>query len=363
MCSSDLLRTYGATNDPMPNLSDMANSAIVFENAYSVYPESIKGLFSVLCSRYPAMDTDQDSYARVATPGIASVLKASGYHTALFHSGRFIYLGMEAVVQNRGYEVLEDAGAIGGNVQSSFGVDEPSTVGRALAWVDSLPPGDRFFLTYLPIAGHHPYDTPEPGPFPEIQEKDRYLNALYYSDSALGAFLDGLRNRGLDRKTLFVIFGDHGEAFGQHPGNFAHSQFIYEENIHVPYLISVPGITDRQIRVPRSISLIDTAPTILDLLGLSPVPDYQGTSALDPRPAMALFYTDYSLGLEGLRDGPWKYIYELESRRSELFDLDQDPSETTDLSGSLPYRTVTYHNLLMRWSQAQKALIQRESDK
>jgi len=76
---------------------------------------------------------------------------------------------------------------------------------------------------------------------------------------------------------------------------------------------------------------------------------------------MGLFYTDYSLGLVGLRDGRWKYIYELESRRSELFDLDQDPSETTDLSGSLPDRTATYHNLLLRWSQAQKALIQRET--
>lgn len=355
------LRPYGASNDPMPNLSNMANSAIVFENAYSVYPESIKGLFSVLCSRYPAMDTNQDSYSRIVTPGIASILKAAGYHTALFHSGRFMYLGMESVVQNRGYDVIEDAGDIGGNVQSSFGVDEPSTVRRALAWVDSLPRSDRFFLTYLPIAGHHPYDTPEPGPFPELQDRDRYLNALHYCDSAVGALLRELRDRGIDQKTLFIMFGDHGEAFGQHSGNFAHSQFIYEENIHVPYLISLPGITDREIRVPDTVSLIDTAPTILDFLGLSSRPDYQGSSAIDTRPAMGLFYTDYSLGLVGLRDGRWKYIYELESRRSELFDLDQDPSETTDLSGSLPDRTATYHNLLLRWSQAQKALIQRET--
>jgi arylsulfatase A-like enzyme len=131
----------------------------------------------------------------------------------------------------------------------------------------------------------------------------------------------------------------------------------------VPYLVSLPGIIDRQIRVRRAISLIDSAPTILDLLGLSPEQDYQGSSALDTHPAMALFYTDYSLGLLGLRDGPWKYIYELESRRSQLFDLDRDPSETTDLSGSVPGRTVTYHNLLIRWSEGQKALIQRESDK
>jgi hypothetical protein len=354
------LRPYGAACDPMPNLSEMGRSAILFENGYSVYPESIKGLFSVLCSRYPAMDTDQQSYDRIATPGIASVLKAAGYHTGLFHSGRFMYLGMEAVIQNRGYEVLEDAGAIGGTAQSSFGIDESSTVRRALAWVDSLPRSERFFLTYLPIAGHHPYDTPEPGPFPEHNEQDRYLNALHYSDDSLSTLRQGLRERGLDRNTLFIIFGDHAEAFGQHSGNFAHSQFIYEENIHVPYFISLPGIIDREIRSSGPISLIDTAPTILDLIGISCPSDYQGTSALGDHPVMALFYTDYSLGLLGLRDGPWKYIYELESRRSRLFDLDQDPCETADLAAGQPGRTATYHNLLMRWSESQKALIQRE---
>ena len=46
---------------------------------------------------------------------------------------------------------------------------------RALEWIDTLAPGERYFLTYLPVAGHHPYDTPEPGPFPEHEDSDRYL--------------------------------------------------------------------------------------------------------------------------------------------------------------------------------------------
>src|SRR5258705_11428860 len=162
------------------------------------------------------MDTSSDTYARVTSTSVAAVLEREGYHTALFHSGRFMYLGMEAVVANRGYEVLEDAGAIGGHFESSFGVDESSTVSRALAWIDSLGRGEPFFLTYLPIAGHHPYETPERGPFPERSETERYLNALYYADGALGNLIQGLRARGLEESTLFVIFGDHGEAFGQH---------------------------------------------------------------------------------------------------------------------------------------------------
>jgi len=103
---------------------------------------------------------------------------------------------MEAVIRRRGFEVLEDAGDIGGNHESSFGVDEPATVDHALTWIDSIPRGEHFFLTYLPIAGHHPYETPEPGPFPEKEEIGRYRNALLYGDTSLGTLIDGLRTRG-----------------------------------------------------------------------------------------------------------------------------------------------------------------------
>ena len=351
------LKPYGASSDPMPNLSEVARSALVFNHAYAVYPESIKGLFSVLCSRYPAMDTDSESYARVATKSLAAVLSEAGYRTALFHSGRFMYLGMEAVVANRGYEVLEDAGAIGGHRESSFGVDEPSTVSRALAWIDSLEPGERFFLTYLPIAGHHPYDTPEPGPFPDRDESDRYRNALHYADESLGALIEGVRARGLDERTLFVIFGDHGEAFGQHESNYGHSFFLYDENIRVPYLIAASGLIKEQLLVDRTISLIDTAPTILDLVGSPSPAGYQGRSALEPGPSMALFYTDYSLSLMGLRDGCWKYVYELDSGRSRLFDLCEDAEESRDRSTLQPERVAAYKARLARWSAAQKALM------
>src|SRR5262249_55532161 len=158
---------------------------------------------------------------------------------------------------------------------------------------------EPFFLTYLPIAGHHPYDSPEPGPFPEESESDRYLNALHYADSAVGELINGLKQRGHYEDTVFVIFGDHGQAFGRHQGNYGHSLFLYEENIRVPYLIVAPGLLDRETRVARTISLIDTAPTILDLLGIQPPPEFQGETALSSRDRMSLFLTDYSLTLLG----------------------------------------------------------------
>ena len=352
---AEYLRPYGASRDPMPNLSDLARQAIVFENAYAVYPESIKEFFSVLCSRYPAMGTDSESYANVATPTLASELSREGYSTALFHSGRFMYLGMYAVVADRGYDVLEDAGAIGGGRQSSFGVDDNTTVRRALEWIDSLPRDQRFFLTYLPIAGHHPYDSPEPGPFPEQTESDRYLNALHYADAALGALIEGLRARGLDQRTLFVIFGDHGQAFGQHEGNYGHSLFLYEENVRVPYLIVAPGLITAERRVSRPISLIDTAPTILNLIGSTLPSEFQGSTALAPDVKMPLFSTDYSLSLMGLRDGCWKYIYEMDSGRSKLFNLCEDPMESNDMSSTNGDRVAAYLERVVRWSAAQKA--------
>ncbi len=346
--------------DPMPNLTALAAHSISFQHAYAVYPESIKGLFSVLCSRYPGFDVPAGAYAGVACPSLAEQLAKTGYRTALFHSGRFMYLGMPAVIEKRGFEILEDAGAIGGNVQSSFGVDDLSTVHRALSWIDSLKPGEKFFITYLPVAGHHPYATPRPGPFAASGAGDeftRYRNALHYGDQALGELFDGLRKRGLESNTLFLLFGDHGEAFGQHDGNYGHTMFIYDENVHVPYIIAAPGLIQDRPQISRAVSLLDTAPTILDLLGL-PIPsEFDGTSMLDPRPRMSLFFTDYSLGWLGLHDGCRKFLFEINSRHSQLYDVCMDPDETHDLTPHEMFRIAPYRSRLEGWITAERSRI------
>lgn len=351
------LALYGAREDPMPNLTALSRQAIRFENAYAVYPETIKSFFSVQCSLYPALDTTAEMYEHAPAPALATLLAKRGYRTGLFHSGRFMYLGMDSMLKNRGFDTLEDAGEISGEHNSSFGIDEPSTVRRMLQWIDNRDPERPFFLTYLPIAGHHPYETPDPGPFPDNDLLNRYRNALHYSDAALGQFLEGLQQRRLDHRTLFLIVGDHGEAFGEHPGNHGHTLCIWEENLRVPYLIVAPGSIEESVPVRRLASLLDTAPTVLDLLGL-PIPSvYQGHSLLDAQMGMALFCTDYSLGLLGLRDGDWKMVHELESGRSQLFDLRTDPKEQHDLSWLYSERTEVYRYHLLRWAAAQKYLI------
>jgi phosphoglycerol transferase MdoB-like AlkP superfamily enzyme len=355
------LAAYGAREDPMPNLTALSRQAIRFENAYAVYPETIKSFFTVHCSLYPALDTTAETYEHVPVSSLASVLAERGYRTGLFHSGRFGYLGMDSMLKNRGFQTLEDAGDIGGEHDSSFGIDEPSTVHRMLRWIDERPPDQPFFLAYLPIAGHHPYETPDRGPFPDDDLPNRYRNALHYSDAALGQFLVGLRKRQLDRQSLFVILGDHAEAFGEHPGNHGHTLCIWEENLRVPYLIVAPGLIDETITIRRLAGLIDTAPTILDLVGLPTPPAYQGHSLLDAQAGMALFCTDYSIGLLGLLDGDWKIVHELEVNRSQLFNLRTDPEEQQDLSPLYAGRTEVYRHHLLRWAGAQKYLITNRS--
>ena len=350
------LGLYGATSDPMPTLTRLAQSSVTFENACAVYPESIKGLFSVLCSRYPAFDTHTRDYARVRTPAVAEIARRNGYRTALFHSGRFMYLGMRDIINDRGFEVLEDAGHIGGSHESSFGVDEPATVARILHWIDSLQADERFFAIYLPIAGHHPYEVPGETATTGATEQHRYLDALRYADAALGQLLDGLKDRGAYSNTLFVIYGDHGEAFGQHEANFGHTFFLYEENVRVPLIIAAPGLIQSSMRARHVASLVDLAPTIADLVGLIAPSQWQGTSLLNTESRAALFFTDYSLPLVGIRDGPWKAVYEFNGR-GRLFHIENDPGERKDLAAQYPELIAAYGERAHRWAAAQKALL------
>ncbi|MFI5179135.1 MAG: sulfatase [Vicinamibacterales bacterium] len=354
------LGAYGAALDPMPRLTALAGHAIVFDHAYTVYPESIKGLFAMVSSRYPGFDVPADAHVAESGAPLPRLLRDAGYRTALFHSGRFAYLGMDAVVGAEGFDTAEDAGAICGNVQSSFGVDEPSTVRRLLSWVDASPPDRPFFAMYLPVAGHHPYAIPEPGPFQEPGELGAYKNALHYADTALGELASGLLARRLLDRTLLIVVGDHGEAFGQHPGNFGHTLFIYDENVRVPLIVvppQAPGHPMDAIHVTRVASSLDLAPTVLDLLGLPASPLHQGASLLQPASRMALFFTDYALGWLGLRDGCWKAIVEVESGRARLFDLCADPDERIDRSAEFPDRVRTYRDRLDGWSRASRAAI------
>lgn len=364
------LRPYGATADPMPNLTKLAARSLQFESVYAAYPESIKGLFATLCSMNPAAHTTAARYThrKLPCPSIGARFQQAGYRTAMFHSGWFLYLGMDGIVADRGFSVAEDAGAIGGTYTTSFGVDEASTVQRVLHYFDTLSPSDRAFVMYLPITGHHPYHSPgptqRPRPFAEDSELSAYQNDLHLGDVALGTLLDGLRQRGRLSRLLLIVSADHGEAFLQHEGNFGHTLHLYDENVRVPLWLHLPGWTDQNdaqrepLRSPPA-SLLDVAPTLLDLVGL-PIPStYQGQSLLRPRSPMAVprFLIDHAVEQVGLRHGPWKFIDEPDTSRAQLFDLVHDPEEQHDLSPQHPQQVEAYRAHLRAYFARQRLLV------
>jgi hypothetical protein len=355
------LRPYGATDDATPNLTRLAAEGITFENAYAVYPESIKGLYAMLCSFAPASHTAAAAYdaSRMPCVSIAETLQRDGYATGLWHSGRFAYLGMSQVVGGRGFDVLADARTIGGKHASSFGTDDMSTARAVLARLDARRPGERLLVTYMPISGHHPYESPGEGqrPFGETTDIARYKSDLYRGDLALGALVDGLRARGLYEETLFVIHGDHGEAFLQHEGNFAHTMFAYDENLHVPFVVVAPGLVSGPIRARQLVSLLDVAPTIADLIGAPIDPRWQGRSALSAEPRVVRALADATSRRLALRTGRLKLVLDADADRAELFDLAADPGEEHDLSRADPAHVAAFRGDLLSWSDTQRAAV------
>jgi phosphoglycerol transferase MdoB-like AlkP superfamily enzyme len=346
------LSTYGNLREAAPELAALARDAIVFDRAYTAYPESIKGLFSVLCSREPPPGTEASDYAvgHIACVSVADEMARAGYRTGLFHSGWFVYLGMRAVVEGRGFRELRDAATITSPHRSSFGVDDRATADALLAFVDSVPAGERFFAVFMPIAGHHPYRAPgvAPRPFPETSDADAHANDVHVADDAFGRLRAGLRARKLDDRVVYVVVGDHGEAFREHPANIAHALYLYEENVRVPFFIAAPGAPVSGRRLPQLASLLDLAPTTLALAGVRAPLQYEGQSLLAAGPKVARFSTEQGRRWAGLRDGRWKLILDEDSGRPQLYDLDADPGERVDRAGTDGETVDRYRRCLAR---------------
>jgi hypothetical protein len=95
----------------------------------------------------------------------------------------------------------------------------------------------------------------------------RYDQEIREADDLLGAFLESLSEDAL-ADTVIIVSSDHGEAFGEH-GFFWHGHTLYEEETRIPLMVYAPGGTAAVSRAP--VSLMDIAPTVLELMGV-PVP-------------------------------------------------------------------------------------------
>jgi len=177
-----------------------------------------------------------------------------------------------------------------------------------------------------------------------------------------GENLSALRGTMKGRNVILVVLESTGArhlgAYGGTPDPTPNLTALARRSI-VFERAYVIAINDKPRRIQRVASAIDTAPTILDLVGLPAEALHQGTSLLRPEPRMALFFTDYSIGWLGLADGCWKYLFEMDSGRSHLFDVCADPGESRDRAGEFPDRVTSYRTRVREWAAAQKDAIRR----
>jgi tetratricopeptide (TPR) repeat protein len=211
----------------------------------------------------------------------------------------------------------------------------------AAEWMRAAPtPWFAWVHLYDP---HEPYAPPEP--FASKYASAPYDGEVAYADAVVGRMLEDLQAAGRLDRTLVVVAADHGEGLGDH-GERTHGLFAYDSTLRVPLIFWSRGrIEPRVVRDP--VALVDVAPTISDLLGMSwPKADgrslrarISGAEASDETPAVTYFETLNAnltrnwAPLTGVVAGSLKLI---DLPVPELYDLRADPGETQNLYAGRP---------------------------
>lgn len=173
---------------------------------------------------------------------------------------------------------------------------------------------------------------------PDLDEKRRrYDLEATYLDEQLAILFERLGERGLLEDSIVVFVSDHGEAFGEH-GWTGHAHQVFDEAMNVPVIIAPPegspltemlrGSADGIVR------LVDVAPTVLDLMGMPPLPGQMGQSLLEEAPRV--HYGEARPRNDGeqlysFRDEEFLLILNHATDAFEMYDLVVDPAQLVDV--------------------------------
>ena len=354
---------YGSKYPTTPTLLGESQNAIVFENFYCHAGLSANCAASVSLSIFPYMTWREYTVEYPDYPGrtLANMLQSMGYRTAYIHSGDLSYNNQRRFLRLRGFDEILDLHDLGENHRiSSWGGDDMLLADSILKCIDR--DHDRpFYIFGWTIESHHPYESRPDHAFidffrgmpqlpPDDYDLGRYLNTVHSTDEALGRLFNGLRERGLADDTLVVVMGDHGEAFGDPHPTWGHGPRVYQENVHIPFMIWNPKLFTSGVHSKTIGGHVDVNPTIAHLLGLPPDAGWRGRSLFDAkRPPRTYFYAANDDYLLGLREDRWKYIFNITRGRDELYDLSRDPEERTSVAVQHPSECRRFRQRIAAW--------------
>ena len=113
-----------------------------------------------------------------------------------------------------------------------------------------------------------------------IRHRLRYAGDVLYTDSEIARLLEHLDEIGETERTVVIVTADHGEALGEH-GIVGHGWNVSDSVLHIPLIMRAPGLLPEGLLVSAPVSLVDLAPTLLELAGVPAPPTMQGSSLLD----------------------------------------------------------------------------------
>jgi arylsulfatase A-like enzyme/Tfp pilus assembly protein PilF len=344
---ADHLPLYGYRSVRTPAIDALARDAVVFDRAYSHSPQTLPSHTSILSGRLPFQHGVRDNVGfRVKSSErlLPALLRSRGYLSGGFVSA-YVLRRDTGIAQ--GFDAYDD-NLPAASPESSIGQvqrDGALTLAAADRWLGGRH-DPRFFLFLHLYEPHKPYAPPA-----RFARYAPYDGEIAYADELVGRFLDALRAGGWYEKATIVLLSDHGEGLGDH-GEQEHGLFLYDDTIHVPLIVKLPGSRGAGRRITDPVQHLDLVPTLLAMAGADVPNDLAGRSLRplledrDPRPLplsgiyAESLYSRYHFGwseLYSLTDDRRRYI---KAPREELYDLQRDPAETRNLAAQ-QRRTVS----------------------
>ena len=282
----DRLSVYSDKYVKTPNIDALAAKSFVFTRAFSHNPVTLPAHTNILTGTTPRYHgiSDNTGYrleGRFLT--IAEYVKEAGYHTGAF-IGAFPLDSRFGLDQ--GFDVYDDNYGTHNQLEM-FYVERRAekVIEPAVKWISQQDSGGnrtKWFAWIHLFDPHQPYQPPQP--FRQQYRTDLYSGEVAYMDSCLKVLFDFLEENRHMTDTVIVIVGDHGEALGE-KGEETHSYFAYNNTIHIPMILYIPGAVPagkgnggKGVMIDENVCHTDIFPTLCDLLGMEIPRHLQGES-------------------------------------------------------------------------------------